>query len=98
MKSTEEILEILRKFKETEGEKYGIEELALFGSAARGEQREGSDIDVCMKPDANVDYFTLLEIQEKLEHLFYTKVDLLTLHDNMNHLFRKNINRDAIFV
>lgn len=46
MKTTEEILEILREFKRTAGDKYGIEQLALFGSAARGEQKEDSDIDI----------------------------------------------------
>lgn len=45
MKTTEEILNILREFKHTAGDKYGIEQIALFGSAARGELREDSDID-----------------------------------------------------
>ena len=36
MKTTDEILELLRQFKSVAGEKYGIEQLALFGSAARG--------------------------------------------------------------
>ena len=49
MKTTDEILELLRQFKSVAGEKYGIEQLALFGSAARGEQREDSDIDICVK-------------------------------------------------
>ena len=37
MKTTDEILELLRQFKSVAGEKYGIEQLALFGSAARGD-------------------------------------------------------------
>lgn len=35
---------------------------------------------------------------EELEKLFNAKVDLLTLHENMRELFRKNIERDAIYV
>ena len=69
MKSTKEIVEILREFKRTSGEKYGIEQLILFGSAARGEQREDSDIDVCVKPKRAIDYFTLQDIQEELQKL-----------------------------
>ena len=91
MKTTEEILNILREFKHTAGDKYGIEQIALFGSAARGELREDSDIDVCVKPRKAIDYFTLQE-------LFQRKVDLLTLHENMRQLFRQNIERDAIYV
>ena len=49
MKTTNEILAILHEFKQTTADKYGIESLALVGSAARGEQRENSDIDVCVK-------------------------------------------------
>ena len=45
MKTTNEILAILHEFKQTTADKYGIESLALVGSAARGEQRENSDID-----------------------------------------------------
>ncbi len=98
MKRTEEIIELLREFKRTAGEKYGIEQLALFGSAARGEQREDSDIDICVKPFRAIDYFTLQDIKEDLEHLFQKKVDLLTLHENMRQLFRQNIERDAIYI
>ena len=98
MMTTEEILRILRDFKEKEGDKYGIEQLGLFGSAARGEQTEESDIDVCMTPNALMDYFTLQDIQERLESLFHTKVDVVTLHENMRQLFLNNIRHDAIFI
>lgn len=98
MKTTQEILDLLREFKRTSAEKYGIEQLALFGSVARGEQREDSDIDICVKPRRAIDYFTLQEIREDLEKLFSRKVDLLTLHENMRQLFRQNIERDAIYI
>lgn len=98
MKTTDEILELLRQFKRTAGEKYGIEQLALFGSAARGEQREDSDIDIGVKTHHSIDLFTLQDIREELEHLFHIKVDLLTLHENMRQMFRQNIERDAIYI
>lgn len=98
MKTTEEILEILREFKRTAGDKYGIEQLALFGSTARGEQNEDSDIDICVKVRKAIDYFTLQDIREELEELFRKKVDLLTLHENMRQLFRRNIEQDAIYI
>lgn len=97
MKSTEEIIEILREFKRTSGEKYGIEQLALFGSTARGEQRDGSDIDVCIKLRKTT-FRIYMTIKEELEKLFCVKVDLLTLHENMRQLFRQNIERDAIYI
>lgn len=97
MKSTEEVIDILREFKRTSGEKYGIEQLALFGSTARGEQREGSDIDVCVKLRKTT-FRIYMTIKEELEKLFHTKVDVLTKHDNMRKLFQQNIERDAIYI
>ncbi len=98
MKTTQEIVDTLREFKRTSGEKYGIEQFILFGSTARGEQREDSDIDVCVKPKRAIDFFTLQDIQEELQKIFRIKVDLLTLHENMRQLFRRNIERDAIYI
>lgn len=97
MKTTNEILDLLRQFKHTAGEKYGIEQIALFGSAARGEQREDSDIDICVKLRKTT-FRTYMAIKEELEQLFHIKVDLLTLHENMRQLFRQNIERDAIYI
>ncbi len=97
MKTTQEILDLLREFKRTSAEKYGIEQLALFGSAARGEQREDSDIDICVKLRKTT-FRNYMSILEDLEKLFRRKVDLLTLHENMRQLFRQNIERDAIYI
>lgn len=97
MRTTAEIVEVLREFKARSADKYGIVTLGLFGSAARGEQREGSDIDVCVKLNPNR-YHTLMDIREDLEKIFLTKVDVITLHDAMRALFRHNIERDAIFI
>lgn len=98
MKTTAEIVEILRDFKACSGEKYGIVTLSLFGSAARGEQREESEIDdICVKLNPN-GYHTLMDRKEDLEELFRTKVDVITLHETMRALFRRNIERDAIYI
>ncbi|GGJ88449.1 MULTISPECIES: nucleotidyltransferase family protein [Parabacteroides] len=97
MKTTAEIVEMLRDFKAHSAEKYGIMTLGLFGSVARGEQREGSDIDVCVKL-RETSYHTLMDIQEDLEKLFRTRVDVITLHDTMRALFRRNIEKDAIYI
>lgn len=97
MKSTQEVLNLLREFKRTSGEKYGIEKLALFGSVARGEQREDSDIDVCVKFKKTT-FRLYMSLHEELEKMFGIKVDLLTIHNNMRDLFKSNIERDAIYI
>ena len=97
MRSTQEIIYMLREFKRTAGEKYGIEQLILFGSVARGEQREDSDIDICVKL-RKTSFRIYMAIYEELQKIFRVKIDLLTLHENMRRLFRQNIERDAIYI
>ena len=46
MKTTQEIIAILRHFKMTEGDRYGISRLGIFGSVARGEQTSDSSVDI----------------------------------------------------
>ena len=44
-----QIIELLRTFKKENADKYGIESMALFGSVARGEHNENSDVDLLIK-------------------------------------------------
>ena len=97
LKTKDEIIAILRNFKEEFGERYGIEKLGLFGSVARGEQKEDSDIDICVKLQ-EPDYFTRMEIKESLEERFNAKVDVVSLTAIMRSLFRNHIEKDAIYI
>ena len=89
MKTTAEIIEILRDYKARSAEK--------FGSVARGEQNEKSDIDVFIKL-RKTSYYTLMDIKDDLEQVFRQKVDLITLHETMRALFRRKIEQDAIYL
>lgn len=59
--------------------KYSVQELALFGSAARQESRPESDIDLLVSFEAGVPVtlFTLIELQSELSALFARPVDLV---------------------
>ena len=46
MKTTSEYLQLLKQFKDSKAMQYGIRKIGLFGSVARGEHKEGSDVDV----------------------------------------------------
>ena len=43
--------------------KYGISRMGIFGSVARGEQHDGSDVDICVEID-RPSIFTLVHIKE----------------------------------
>jgi len=59
--------------------RYHVTELSLFGSAARGTLRPGSDIDllVVFAEGAVVTLFTLIDLQAELSNLFGWRVDLV---------------------
>lgn len=97
MQTTKEILEQLRVYKAAKADVYGIETLGLFGSAARGEQQEDSDIDVCVKLK-KPSFFNMADIQDDLENIFSRKVDVISLGAIMRPLFKQNLERDAVFV
>jgi predicted nucleotidyltransferase len=60
--------------------KYQVRELAVFGSAARGEMRPDSDIDLLVEfePDARIGLFKFAAMEGELSALIGRKVDLVT--------------------
>ncbi|OGI41182.1 MAG: nucleotidyltransferase [Candidatus Muproteobacteria bacterium RBG_16_62_13] len=57
---------------------YGVQSLALFGSVARDEAGEGSDVDVLVEFDRPTGLFGLIRLQQHLEALLGCKVDVGT--------------------
>lgn len=97
MKSTAEILELLRIYKMQSASKYGVKRLGVFGSVARGEQNEQSYIDVCYEGDPP-SLLTLDRIQNELEKLLEAPVDLIRIRDRMNDRLKQRILKEGIYV
>ncbi len=97
MKTTQEIIAILRNFRLREGEHYGIRRLGIFGSVARGEQQEGSDVDVFFEGEG-LGLFAVAHIKNELEELLGCKVDIVRLREQMNILLRKQIQKEGMNV
>jgi hypothetical protein len=91
---------ILARLKEHEAElrRRGVARVALFGSAARGERREGSDIDlmVDIDPNARIGVFEYAGIVQYLVSLFPIRVEVAN-HKGLKELVRPNAERDAIY-
>ena len=98
MKATDEYLRILRGKKEYLMAKYPIARMALFGSVARREQEETSDVDICYESDS-MSLFTLCRLKSELEALLDCPVDLLRMGKRIEGSFlEKTIKRDMIYV
>ena len=75
MESTAEYMNILRDYMAKNASKYSIIRMGIFGSVARGEQTEDSDVDVYLET-SKPNMFALVHIKEDLQTLFGCNVDI----------------------
>ena len=55
----------------------GISRAGLFGSCARGEMNEASDVDILVEIKKNISLFDFVELKQKLEDVLERRVDLI---------------------
>lgn len=72
------IIDKLRAYKPTLLNKYPISELALFGSFARGDFNENSDIDILVDFKGEIDGYDYIRLAHEFEDLFAHKVDMVS--------------------
>ena len=95
MLSQSEILNRLALYRERYADEYGIEEIGIFGSYARGNPTEASDIDIYVRlKEANL--LVLSRIRIDLEEMFGKRVDIVQLREKMNNYLKRHIEEDAI--
>ncbi len=77
-------------------QRYRVRELSLFGSAARGEMRAESDIDLLVEfpPTANVDLVEYAGLMFDLSQLLGRKVDLVS-KNGLKPLIRASVLEEA---
>jgi uncharacterized protein len=92
-----EIIAILRDYKNTYAEKYGIQALGVFGSVARDQSREDSDVDICIKT-VTPNPFVLVHIKEDIEQLVHRRVDIVRVREKMNPFLKQHIEKEGIYV
>lgn len=92
----EQVLRTLTAQKRELAQKYGLTRLGIFGSVARGQETEDSDVDVVVQMPP--DLFQMVHLKEDLEELLGVPVDLIRLHNNLNTYLKSRIDREAIFV
>jgi len=91
------ILDLLNQHHDQIRERFDAKHLALFGSAARDELREDSDIDVLVEFEGPATFDGYIGLQSYLEALVHAKVDLAT--DAMiKPRMRRHIEKDLIRV
>lgn len=96
MKPINEYLQLLAGYMQAHAAVYHIERIGIFGSVARGEQTENSDIDICFEGEAPT-LFILARIKYELEELLGRPVDLVRIRERMDEILKQTIQKEAIY-
>ena len=96
MISKKDCIEKLKNSKNVIVEKFGVRSMKLFGSVARNEQKETSDVDVCVDMEPSLLKRSGLKLY--LEEVLNCKVDVLRNHKSMDPYITQQINRDGILI
>ena len=96
MRTQDEYLKILRNHAEDLKNRFGLRSLRLFGSVARNEHQEGSDVDVCVEMAPNL--YQLISLKQGLEALLGCTVDVVRMNRNMSLFLKHEIEKDGIYV
>ena len=92
----DKVLNILMKHKQELRDRYGVTRLGIFGSVARDEAAESSDVDIVVDMEPNL--FARVRLKEDLESFLGTRVDLVRYWRRMNHYLKKRIDKEAYYV
>ena len=93
----DEALALLRSHKPALAERFGVVELALFGSVARDQARVGSDVDVLVRFAEPPGMRELIGAESYLEGVFGRRIDVVT-EKELRPAFRPYVEREAISV
>jgi predicted nucleotidyltransferase len=91
------LISMLRDFKQNHAKQYGISALGLFGSFARGQNRENSDVDIWVETLSPNPYI-LAHIQEDVARLVSRRVDIVRVREKMNPFLKNRIKMEGIYV
>jgi uncharacterized protein len=93
----DDILSFLRDFKTQCADKYGIISLGVFGSVARGQIRDDSDVDIYVTT-REPDPFVLVHIKDDIERRLQRHVDIIRVREKMNPFLKNRIEKEGIYV
>ena len=96
VKQKQEILDYLKSHQTYYRNRFGVMFVGIFGSYARDEADETSDIDILYEIDHNkkLSLFQYLKLNKQLEDFFQTKIDLVryeTLKPKLKQYIQKEI-------
>ncbi|OGU66325.1 MAG: hypothetical protein A2499_15620 [Stygiobacter sp. RIFOXYC12_FULL_38_8] len=74
---------------------FGVKEIRVFGSVARNEQNDNSDIDLLVEMEKNKSLFDRLDFKHEIEQLLQQKVDVISIKAIRGRL-KENILKESL--
>lgn len=93
----EEILNFLKTHRKEIEEKFGVVKIGIFGSFAKNENTDSSDIDIVVEIESDNNFRSFFGLKYFIEAHLGIEVDLGIEHTVKSQL-RKDINRSTIYV
>lgn len=96
MKPKKVILDKLIEEQSLLKKEYKVKTIGIFGSYARDEQTETSDIDVLVEFESPIGFFKFIKLEDYLSEKLGIKVDLVT-PDALKPLIKSNIMEETVY-
>jgi predicted nucleotidyltransferase len=100
MLSTEKVVELLQENHAYLAAEFGVSKIGLFGSYAKGQSGDASDIDLIIEFERPIG-FRFIELVDYLENLLGQKVDVLTAAGIQNiriERIARSISQSIVYV
>jgi uncharacterized protein len=94
-KSLEEIKDELEALKPTLRKRFKVDTIDIFGSYARGEQTEKSDLDILVTYSEIVDLLLVAGLRRYLRRKLHVKVDVIS-KEFLNKHIRRQVLEEAV--
>jgi len=90
------VIDKIRHRKDAFERDYGVKRIGVFGSVARNEANEMSDVDIVVEM-TDPDLFYLVHIKDTLSEDLERPVDIVSLRETMNVYLKNRIQNEAVY-
>lgn len=97
MQKLNDYIDRLSDFKQRQAPRFGIRSIGIFGSVARQEAKESSDIDIVVdieRPNLTIMY----DLRQELNKFLDCDVDVVRMRSTLSSALKESIERDVIYV
>jgi uncharacterized protein len=91
------VFDLLKEYLKTYIDEYGIVKAAVFGSYARNEQREESDLDLLIEFNKSFDMIQLIHLKNMLEESLGKNIDIVE-YCSISPFIKEQVLKEAVTI